>query len=250
MIYEDTLIAYNGMLDNIKSGIPISKKDRRRLSKFSISLFKRLAPSSLVVMNYCLRILLSDSPKPKLVKELPILVSKLSYRYNIWSEGYSSWLSVRPYLEAVCKLNYGEYLIKSAIESIDDGFLKTSYARKGFLYPAPFGNLKQGDRLQDQLQKDPDKAYEVERVVGPVTRIIHSPNKIVYEINPIPVGLNTAVPCESYQVVVIEGFAYGFKWYTSEYDKYFDEKLERPSKLKKLKDSLRGERLWKKKTQR
>lgn len=244
--YDHTTQRYLYMLDRFQRHRLIGKKTRNELYHPAIRLLRRICPSSIILRNYCLRDILSG--KVEHTDTIERLTNTLSYDGAIWSEGYSCWRITKKFLVEWGKLNKDNLTVLLMVRDIDTAFCKTAYKRKGVLYPATFGDLKD-EPLEEALQNhrllSPDYDGGVQQQVGPVTKVHNSNGKVFYHIKPAPVGLNTAVPCTKERVRVIEGFPYGFPWHKSDYDKYYDQYLERSSFWLRFKDTFRKERLWK-----
>jgi len=121
----------------------------------------------------------------------------------LWAEGYSYWLYTKPFIEYYAfKANYDhsnttlvppfEYFIST----IDHGFADTAYYRKGILYPAPFGDLRDIP-LEKHLQ---NKVPFTNVDIDPLFKYNQK-----YTIYGNPMGFNTHIPKDSYRIDAASG---------------------------------------------
>jgi len=187
------------------------------------------APSNLSVRMYCLEDLYEG--KPNRVNKLANILKILSYDSKIWAEGYSYWLYTRDAVDLWQK-RFSNQIITDLIYSIDSGFVKTAYLRETVWYPAPFGDLR-------DISLNPDlqgRCVKTTFYAGIVSMFIEG-DKIMYQIQAKPIGLNLHVPAKDSKVTIENGIPVGFKFYTGWNDKY-------PSKGAQIKDALNPKRLF------
>jgi len=204
-------------------GKSISKEEEKRLTKnMWVKTAEAMAPSNLVVRHYCLIDLYKGRAyhKRRIRGQLNILGK------DIWREGYSYWLYVKPMLSEYHKKfhRYGSF-----IKNMDKKFQETSYMWKdGKLYPAPFGDIRRIP-LEDELQTGVPVLSD--RKIGPLFIDFISPNIVIYHIISSSIGLNTHIPLEDHIVVVTpdtiyvngyDGTITPFKWYEGYDRKYKD----------------------------
>jgi len=221
----------------IKNKEEISAKELRRLKgDFWLYIASKIAPSHLVVTQWCLIDIIEKKDRYhfKIEKILDILAYENISTSPIWAEGYSYWCEVKKvlylYLESV-KNTY----IKALIIAIDTNFRVSGYFRNKVLYPAPFGDLK-------NLPLEGTHFIEVDMVnIGPIDKA-----KDNYFIASWPIGLNTCIPRDDYWIQIQKGYPgysyngdiwYDYPWYSIEEFKYM-------SKWKWFQDVFCFKRVW------
>jgi hypothetical protein len=143
----------------------------------------------------------------------------------MWSEGYSYWLYVKPFIIKYYEIfsNTRSTLI-SVVSEIDQNFYRTAYLRGSVLYPAPFGDLR-------DVPLEP--AYQQPREdINFISCANLQKDGNVYYIQGLPIGLNAHVPYNSRKVSIINGVPVDFVFYTG-YDKKY------PTRSSEWKDLLR-----------
>lgn len=203
---------------------PLTKEEKKRLTKnMWVKMAEGAAPSNLVIRQYCLIDLFKGraSHRRRIGAQLEILGE------DIWREGYSYWLFIKPLLiEYQKKFNkYGDF-----ITQMDIKFQETSYLRKnGKLYPAPFGDLRHVP-LEASLQSAPP--IQKNKELYPLIINVIQPDTVEYFVQRCPLGFNTHIPLETQTVVVTHSSVYvkkldgklePFKWYKG-YDKKYKNK--------------------------
>ena len=184
---------------------------------------ERMAPSNLVIRQYCLIDLLRNNPNHK--EQINELVNRISYYGAIWAEGYTYWeYTKRILLPWAEKFDQEKTLL--LIKSIDFGFVRTAYKRDAHWYPAPLGDLRDvplNDKLQNVCNILNMKDIDIE--VGSI-RFISNEKETIYKIKSYPVGMNIHIPKDDYIVKIVDGIPVGFVFYTgidNKYNSKFDE---------------------------
>jgi hypothetical protein len=180
-----------------------------------------LAPNNLVIRQYCLIDIFSNSVKNK--SKIKSQLDSLSYTsYNldkrIWAEGYSYWLYVREALDLwIDKFKRTTNLtdVQSLISDVDFGFQSTAYLRNGIFYPAPFGDLRD-QPLHESLQASHVMKSARCKIVS-----FCAGATVKYYIKANPVGLNTHVPKNDSTITIVDGIPKPFTFYHG-YDKKYD----------------------------
>lgn len=184
-----------------------------------------IAPSNLVIRQYCLIDLIRDAPLH--YQEILQQVRSLSYNGQIWAEGYSYWEYTYRVLD-VWVNNFGEhgffFDLIDLIENINRGFVLTSYKKGDLFYPAPFGDLR-NEPLSDDLQKKCIQYGEPTSVTHSIITLNRDSNVVHYSIKGKPVGLNTHVPKYTFYVEIKNGES-NFPFYTGYDNKYKNKKEE------------------------
>lgn len=223
---EELAREQDNLIECYKNNIPVDINATLRDLENNewVVLAKRLAPSNLVIRQYCLIDIFKNSPDH--VDEIIDQLFKLTYCkekifnvFLLYAEGYSYWLYVK-YILKIWADKFVINRIKNVINAIDNSFLCTSYLRNGIRYPAPFGDLRDIP-LEDCLQTQP-KITNIH-----ISNIFMITNRefdkiISYQciVNGIPVGLNTHIPKSDYTVYIKNGVPIGFKFYTGYANKY------------------------------
>lgn len=234
--YENMYNEYSIFLQAQQLNFTFTKHAKLQLYTVPTRLLTKIAPSSLLIMNLCLRDI--NNKKATNYKQIHKLTQILSDNL-IWLEGYSYWKNLKPFLEEWEKLHTFSYTT-SVIKKIDLSFWQTSYNRQGVLYPAPFGNLK-NEPLEENLQ-----SLGTVPMVATVSKIIklkHSKGGEYYHIYPVQLGLNTALPYNKSKIRIIEGYPLGFTFYKDEYTKYTKHHSTEYSSWLKIKDTFRKGRV-------
>lgn len=205
-------------------GESLSKVEKKRLTRnMWVKMAESLAPSNLVIRQYCLIDLYKGKTfhRKRIKNQLNILGK------DIWREGYSYWLYVKPLLfEYHKKFNrYGPF-----IEDMDRKFQETSYLWKdGKLYPAPFGDIRRSP-LENEFQSG--LPIQSSKDLYPLSIEVIFPDTIVYKIKGSALGFNTHIPLEDQIVVTTTDTIYinkcdnsqvPFEWYKG-YDKKYEDK--------------------------
>jgi hypothetical protein len=186
-----------------------------------------LAPNNLVVRQYCLIDLFKRSTGN--FNKISSLLNTLSYasfnptQLKIWAEGYTYWLYTRDALDLwVARFSPVQMIpIRQLINSVDQGFVYSSYYRNGVLYPAPFGDLRNVP-LDINLQMGHSIVSNTCKIVTQtVTKGV-----VTYTINPRPLGLNTHVPGRVSKVAIVNGVPQPFTFYTGYDSKYESKGME------------------------
>lgn len=187
----------------------------------------KLAPGNLVIRQYALIDLFKckkeETPvyKDKILDLMDLLSYRGSGEYRIWAEGYSYFLYTMDIVqEWINKFNDTTDLsvINSIIEKITRGFLYTAYLRNGKWYPAPFGDLRDLPLMpQPQPLIHPLNTLQVSNITFNYDK---DNDHISYTIKGKPIGLNTHIPKDDYNVNIVDGIPEGFKFYEG-YDKKY-----------------------------
>jgi hypothetical protein len=195
----------------------------------------KLAPSNLVIRHYCIIDIIKNSCDH--FDEIFEMVLKLSYdeRFSsvdrIWAEGYSYYEYTLNALNIWIKTfekKISANIIKLLLVCIDNGFVNTAYQRDGVWYPAPFGDLSD-EPLRKDLQRGVNHGNT--KISSDKFNLFCGKNitSFNYVIKACPIGMNTHVPKDSYNVNIVEGIPVGFKFYEGYNKKYknkFDELLD------------------------
>jgi hypothetical protein len=187
----------------------------------------KLAPGNLVVRQWCLIDLFKGNPTHEI--QIYEIMNLLSYKstfpptpqgnLRIFAEGYSYFCYTMDVLGPWLS-KFKKVLIMTLVEKIKQGFLFTSYPRKGVWYPAPFGDLR-NTPLHPDLQIDhPITPRTVSNVI-----LNYFENKIWYNISGKPIGLNTHIPKDPFTIEIKEGIPERFKFYEG-YDKKYKNSRE------------------------
>lgn len=182
----------------------------------------QLAPSNLVIRQYCLIDLAKGTPynRDLILRMMSILTYKNSGNYLAWGEGYSyfnyTMNALKPWIS-----KFEATVVKSPIVEIVDkvkkGFIATSYLRGKKWYPAPIGDTRD-EPLSQELQVDHERVTMTISNVG----FNYNPDTGVtwYNIAGRPIGFNVHLPKDNYMVVIDKGMPAGFKFYEG-YDKKY-----------------------------
>jgi hypothetical protein len=177
-----------------------NSEDLKNLNKnLWIALGHHLAPSNLVIRNYCLQDLYSG--KAQHTSEIQKLFYKLARGKDgklLWAEGYSYWLYTKILLKlCISKFYWTE--LDSDIDKMEKNFLDTGYLRGGVLYPAPYGDLRDIP-LEPHLQGTTPEDYAS---AAHVTR-----GRDIYNISPRPMRMNVHTPKKPLCLYVKNGRVY------------------------------------------
>lgn len=178
-----------------------------------------LAPSNLVIRQFCLIDIIRGSPDH--YRDIVDLVKLLSDDGKIWLEGYSYWIYTFNCLDIWINLFAGQVDISDLlflIEDIKAGFVKTAYINGNVWYPAPFGDLRKIP-LTDDLQNKCLRKIENEVVNHSIVTMYKDGTLVHYTIQGKPIGLNAHIPKELFYVEVRNGEA-NFKFYNGYENKY------------------------------
>jgi len=205
------------IFDKWKKEKEITEEELLRL-KNNIWIFfaKYLAPSNLVVRQYCLMDLIINDSKHQLI------IIKLMHMLGegLWLEGYSYWLYTKEILEVYGrKLRIG-YITKF-IKDLDLRFKRTSYkCRDGKYYPPLFGDLE-FISLEEHLQDNIEDRYVS---IWPISKEVDG-GIVKYNIRATAFRFNVHVPKKSsIHLVEDEIVKSKFKWYEG-YDKKYRTKV-------------------------
>jgi len=220
-----------------------------------------LAPSNLVVRQWCLIDLFQNSPRhaQKLINILnrvgPVNTLKGGNNVRLWLEGYSYWAYTLNVLQIwmdrfVISSNYKSLIIKSIVREIDNGFIESSYMKDGKMMPVPFGDLREGPLSVDLQCGRDNKSFNYKSKCG--FSINKGTNAYVvlsggfsgsgitpgetYLIKPVPIGLNLHVPNKPSIVNINNGMVLGFRFYEGYNSKY-------PTLTDELKDMFKWSRI-------
>jgi len=218
----------------LQNGQQVSAAELSRLEgNYWVKAAETLAPSNLVVRHYCLIDIIKK--RPAYYNQIMNQIAKLSYASvgtgRIWSESYSYWQYVKPFLS----LYFGTFPgivtnLPAIISEIDANFAKTAYLRGSVWYPAPFGDLRDVP-LDPDFQNLPALHSAL---IGPV----YKKSETFYTIRAIPVGLNPHTPVSNYDIQInASGIPQGFVFYTG-YDKKY------PSVISEWADILNPKRIF------
>ena len=201
---------------------PIPPSTLSRLEQnYWVKAAETLAPSNLVVRQYCLIDMLRNYPIN--YNRIRGLVDKLSYASHksgrIWSEGHSYWCYVKPFIVKACTSTKPRLTgMMSVVEEIDTGFCATAYNRGSVWYPAPFGDLRDAP-LGDEFQKVVDNNHISTK--GCVMKRSSS----FYTIKGWSIGLNPHTPARDRDINIVGGVPEGFVFYTG-YDKKYSSVID------------------------
>jgi hypothetical protein len=216
----------------------------------------KLAPGNLPIRHYCLIDLFSGKAKNK--RKIKEQLKKVGD--EIWREGYSYWLFVKPFLEAYSE-KFGEFGF--FIKDMDKKFEKTAYmGPDGKLYPAPFGDIRHAPlEMESQSAKPVSANIEIYPLIVRILEWtepdieLHT-DTTEYLVQKCPVGFNTHVPDTVQTVRVLpDGSVYvytngkyiPFKWYEGYDKKYKDKEAEFNDTFSQERiNSLDVKDLWKK----
>jgi len=180
----------------------------------------KLAPSNLVIRQYCLIDMAKGVPehKDKILAMMDLLSYKCSGAYRIYAEGYSYFGYTMNALEPWIAKFYGKEdlsELKGILGKIENGFIATSYLHGAVWYPIPYGDTRPYP-LDPKHQIDHDPCT---MTISNVT-FNYIGGSSWYVINGRPIGLNTHIPKDSYMVTITNGIPVGFKFYEG-YDKKY-----------------------------
>jgi len=222
--------------EQYKNGKNFSEEDRTRLEKnLWVKAATRAAPGNLPVRHYCLIDL--DKGKARNKRNIRRQLDKLGD--EIWREGYSYWIYVKPMLVEYSK-KFGEF--DFFIKYMNKKFEETAYmGADGKLYPAPFGDIR---HVPLEMESQSAKPVSIPTEIYPlIIRILKWDEPELelhidtteYFIQKCPVGFNTHVPDTVQTIRVLpdgsvyvytnEGEYIPFKWYEG-YDKKYKNKEE------------------------
>lgn len=211
---------------------PIPKQEVKLLeNNIWFKLADSIAPSNLVVRQYCLIDILNNSIDNQ--DKILNLLYTLSYGGQIWSEGYSYWEYTLICLELwimrlADDMETSDILIlTNLIQGIEEGFTKTAYIRDSLWYPAPFGDVR-NEPLNIRFQ---NKCINTKFVTRSIITMKTDNNQVMYTIKGRAIGLNTHVPIDTFYIEVINGIT-NYPFYEG-YDKKYNNKGE------EIKDILR-----------
>jgi hypothetical protein len=178
-----------------------------------------LAPCNLVIRQYALIDLFKDSPDHSVqIYDLLNILSCRNSKERIWLESYSYYKYTMEILNEWLENFPGHNNIQYIIDAINKGFIKTAYIRNGLLYPAPFGDLYD-EPLNVKLDTSQITDDTQSITIGNIT-CIKDDGKYSYIVKGNPIGFNTHVPKDDYQVEIVNGIPINFKFYEGYNKKY------------------------------
>lgn len=186
----------------------------------------KIAPSNLVIRQYCLIDLIKNYPHHSL--KIYKLVDKLSYGASnrLWLEGYSYYIYTLLILQPWINKFNSNYLVNNIdeiIKEVNKNFLHTAYYRNGVLFPAPFGDVRdQPLKNQEKIELRSNSTAIVKMTV--CDSVDPKNSNVMYKINAKPIGLNCHIPKDDSTVFVTNGVP-EFKFYEG-YDKKYSSKEE------------------------
>lgn len=213
------------------------KKAKELQQNVWVALSCRLAPSNLVIRQYCLIDLLAKKPVYRnkimwLLKKLAPYDTNDKYFWTedacIWLEGYSYWFYVKHFLCLYVE-KFKDEEISKYIARIDRGFALSSYKRNNHLAPAPFGALRDVP-LEESLQ---NKTPLNDIILLPLCKLCEN----VYSVDKHYLGFNSHVPHKAYICLTEEGHPDNFEYYTG-----FDNKYA--NVFEEIFDMLRWGKIW------
>ena len=217
------------LFERYKSKQFVSEKEIQQLeNNLWVRSAAKLAPSNLVIRQWCLIDLLRNKPDHSL--NVNKFVKCMSYNKQIWCEGYSYWLYTRSILDAWVKIFYWDTNVKNIgeiITSVDMGFVKTAYKRGNLFYPAPYADIR-NEPLDQKLQEICYSLIHETCTIGVVS--VRYGADTVYNISAIPIGMNTHVPKNDYSIFISSGQPFGFKFYEG-YDKKYETIMDETKDL-------------------
>ena len=233
-----------------KKGGTITAEQLSDLKKYVwITLAGKLAPSNLVIRQWCLIDLFSNSPDH--AKKIERMIDLLSYKKDdngmrIWAEGgtYFSytmdilqlWLDKFPITVSLSEPKstpslslttiYYIQQITGLLDKIRKGIAETAYWSNGAWCVAPFGdvrpgpmsNLQTGIDLQN-IQQQPEVTISVISRIGS-SRAGLNAAYIPYTLKAKPIRMNLHIPKDDLTVSVVDGIPIKFKFYSGWSDKY------------------------------
>ncbi len=214
--------------------IPDKKAIRFLENDLWIEIAYNFAPNNLVIRQYCLIDVFNNRIEHK--ERILNLLNLLSYKNfrslenRIWAEGYSYWVYVRSALDLWVKKFQDPEAIE-IIRLIEEGFLQTSYKRNGIWYPAPFGDLRDTP-LSNQKDHNMQSC-----TIGTVSLFVGDP--VRYSIKGRPIGCNTHISKDDYNLLIVDGVPQGFHFYEG-YDKKYKSRWD------EIKDTLDPKRIFSK----
>ena len=180
-----------------------------------------MAPGNLPLRNFCLEDIFRNEQlnETKIKKMFYKLAKNRLDNQLLWAEGYSYWLYTKEILSLYIS-HFKWNSLSEEINSMERNFARTGYHRKGVLYPAPYGDLRDIP-LEQHLQGTSPDAY---------TMLAHiSKENSNYTMDPIPMRMNTHTPKEASLVYISDGMPYvnggSFKFYEG-YDKKYSNKWQ------------------------
>ncbi|MBE3085373.1 MAG: hypothetical protein IMZ64_04035 [Bacteroidetes bacterium] len=181
----------------------------------------RLAPGNLVVRQWALIDLLKGEPnnRDRIYNMMNILSYKQPGILRIFGEGYSYFNYTMDIVgEWVEKFNV--IMVKNLVNMIEQGFISTSYIRKGVWYPAPFGDLR-----DIPLNPDLQISHDITNRVLSNVCCNSCEGRLWYTITGKPIGLNTHISKNDSIVSIKNGIPTTFKFYEG-YDKKYKNSWE------------------------
>lgn len=199
----------------------------------------KVSPGNLVVRQWALIDLFRGEAQS--VVKIQNMISLVSYGNMIWAEGYSYWQYTKAILDIwverfknTTNLNN----IVSIMTQIDSNFVQTAYKKGNVWYPAPFGDLYLVP-LESKLQVN----HNLQSRTVSIVNMVVAGTKVTYGVTGRPIGLNVHIPVDNSIVVVNNGQASGFKFYTGYGNKYQNNFAETADvlNLKRIESTLN---LW------
>jgi hypothetical protein len=188
-----------------------------------VMLASKLAPSNLVIRQWCLIDLFSHSPDHS--KKIFKMINLLSYKKDnngmrIWAEGGTYFVYTMNILDLwIDRFDSAIILsdMKNLLSKIKKGFGITAYVRNNQSYYAPFGDIRDtpidpsfGLYLQEHNQIK----------VAIIFKNVLDKNSVQYTLKARPIRFNLHVPKEDETLLVMDGIPIGFQFYTGWDKKY------------------------------
>jgi hypothetical protein len=228
-----------------KQGKTITAEQLSDLKKYMwITLASTLAPSNLVIRQWCLIDLFSNSPDH--AKRIERMIDLLSYKKDdsgmrIWAEGgtYFSytmdilqmWIDKFPISVTLSEPKntpslslttiYYIQQITGLLDKIRKGIAETAYQSNGAWCVAPFGDVRPGSMSDLQTGIDLQSIQQQSKVtISVISRIDSTVRGSSYILRARPIRMNLHVPKKDCTIVVTDGVPIGFTFYTGWSGKY------------------------------
>jgi len=203
---------------SIREGSMPSEKDLHILHhNWWVKLAFHLAPNNLVLRNLCLQALITSNSEKYSKKIYRTFTNLAYYRKNsepLWAESYSYWGYSKHLLKMfINKFNFLSW--NKIYDRIEKNFAISSYEHRGFLYPAPFGDLWEGNKVDIQ-------DFSIMEIVCSMGNM--SKYDTEYRFEAWPVGLNCHCLKSFKKIEIKDGIPVGFKFYEG-YDKKYKNKF-------------------------
>ncbi len=219
---------------------PSSKNIKKLKRNLWVKIAEKTAPNNLVVRNFCILALVNEIPYWEARRKILSIIEKLSGNC-LWKEGYSYWRYTKPILQKFA-FTFDYKSIQSHIYVVDKYFQKTSYIKNGYLYPAPFGDVRD-EPLEQSLQN-----YSVDLTkregCGWMWREQKAGN-LYYYICPATVGFNTHCPSKNIKIMIRPDNIYFCEnkiWKVYKFYQGYDKKYK--NKWEAFKDTFLNSERW------